>query len=156
MIHPPWVTLYFMAHSFIELHKPLCYNKAVICEGDRHELGQTSGGGERERGLVSFSPWGHKESDTTGQLNNSNHILSYIYVYMCVCVYDTYVCMINIYVWYIYVWYICLYTYVYIIHIYDTYIYKQVALTWFHLPLSSYALWNRSHQWTQSSSIAIV
>ena len=29
-----WVTLLGMAHSFIELCKPLRHNKAVICEGD--------------------------------------------------------------------------------------------------------------------------
>ena len=33
MIHPSWVVLHSMAHSFIELHKPLDYDKAVICEG---------------------------------------------------------------------------------------------------------------------------
>ena len=35
-----------------------------------HKLGQISGGGERQRGLVCYSPWGHKESDMTRQLNN--------------------------------------------------------------------------------------
>ena len=29
-----WVALHGMAHSFIELHKPLCHQKAVILEGD--------------------------------------------------------------------------------------------------------------------------
>ena len=29
-----WVALHGMAHSFIELHKPLCHGKAVILEGD--------------------------------------------------------------------------------------------------------------------------
>ena len=81
MTHPSWVTLHVMAYSFIELHKPLCHDKAVICEGDRHELGQTSGDGAREGGLVSFSPWGHKESDTTGQLNNSSDILLYTHTH---------------------------------------------------------------------------
>ena len=28
--HPSWVTLHDMAHSFTELHKPLCHDKAVI------------------------------------------------------------------------------------------------------------------------------
>ena len=37
-----------------------------------HELGQTSGGGEGQGGLVCRSPWGHKESDTTERLNNDN------------------------------------------------------------------------------------
>ena len=33
MTHPSWVALHGMAHSFIELHKPLHHNKAVIHEG---------------------------------------------------------------------------------------------------------------------------
>ena len=28
-----WVALHSMAHNFIELHKPLHHNEAVICEG---------------------------------------------------------------------------------------------------------------------------
>ena len=34
MTHPSWTALHGMAHTFIELCKPLCYNKAVI-----HEVG---------------------------------------------------------------------------------------------------------------------
>ena len=34
-----------------------------------HELGQTPGDGEGQGGLACCSPWGRKESDTTGQLN---------------------------------------------------------------------------------------
>ena len=30
MIHPSWVALHSRAHSFIELHKPLCHDKPVI------------------------------------------------------------------------------------------------------------------------------
>jgi len=37
-------------------------------------LGKTSGDGEGQRGLSYGSPWGLKESDTTGQLNNSSII----------------------------------------------------------------------------------
>ena len=37
---------------------------------NEHELGQTSGDGEGQGGLVPCSPWGCKESDLTGQLNN--------------------------------------------------------------------------------------
>ena len=40
------------------------------CNG--HELGQTSGDGEGQRGLESCSPWGCKELDTTGKLINNN------------------------------------------------------------------------------------
>ena len=38
MTHPSWVALHGMAHSFIKLCKPLCYDKAVIHEGDVHTL----------------------------------------------------------------------------------------------------------------------
>ena len=40
------------------------------CDG--HELGQTLGDGERQRGLACCIPWGQKESDTTGWLKNNN------------------------------------------------------------------------------------
>ena len=39
---------------------------------NRHELEQTLGDGERQRGQACCSQQGHKESDTTGQLNNKN------------------------------------------------------------------------------------
>ena len=39
------------------------------CNG--HELGQISGDGEGQRGLGCCSPWGRKELDLTGWLNNS-------------------------------------------------------------------------------------
>ena len=39
------------------------------CNG--HELGQTSGDGEGQVGLACCSPWGRKESDVAGQLNNN-------------------------------------------------------------------------------------
>ena len=35
---------------------------------NEHELGQTSGDGEGQGGLVCCSPWGHKESDTADLL----------------------------------------------------------------------------------------
>ena len=38
--------------------------------GTGHELGQASGVGDGQRGLVCCSPWGHKESNTTGCPNN--------------------------------------------------------------------------------------
>ena len=40
------------------------------CNG--HELGQTPGNGEGQGGLVCYSPWGRKELDTTGRLNNND------------------------------------------------------------------------------------
>ena len=42
------------------------------CNG--HELGQTPGEGEGQRGLVCCSPCGRKESDMTGPLNNNTLI----------------------------------------------------------------------------------
>ena len=40
-----------------------------------HEIGQFWGDGEGQRGLACCSPWGHKESDMNGQLNNNKIIL---------------------------------------------------------------------------------
>ena len=41
-----------------------------------HEFEYTPGCGEGQGNLVCFSPWGHKESDSTEWLNNnSNHLL---------------------------------------------------------------------------------
>ena len=37
MTSPSWVALHCLAHNFIELHKPLCHDKAVICEGPNLE-----------------------------------------------------------------------------------------------------------------------
>ena len=37
-----------------------------------HESVQTPGGSEGQGNLVWYSPWGHKESDTTERLNNNN------------------------------------------------------------------------------------
>ena len=46
------------------------------CSG--HEPGQTPGDGEECRGLVCCIPWGHKESDMTGQINNNNSKQNYL------------------------------------------------------------------------------
>ena len=40
---------------------------------NEHELGQTLGDGEGQRGLVCSSPCSCKELDMTGQLNNNNN-----------------------------------------------------------------------------------
>ena len=42
------------------------------CNG--YELGQTPGVGDGQGGLACYSPWGCKESDTTGHLNNNNNM----------------------------------------------------------------------------------
>ena len=39
-----------------------------------HEFEQTLANGEGQGSLVHCSPWGHKESDMTEQLNNSNNV----------------------------------------------------------------------------------
>ena len=41
---------------------------------NEHELGETPGNGERQEGPVCCSPWGHKELDTSGRMNNNVHI----------------------------------------------------------------------------------
>ena len=42
------------------------------CNG--HELGQTQGDDKEQGGLSCCSPWGHVESDRTGQLNNHRDV----------------------------------------------------------------------------------
>ena len=44
-------------------------------DAEAEELGQIPEDGEGQGGLACYSPWGHKESDTIGQLNN-NHLKS--------------------------------------------------------------------------------
>ena len=43
-------------------------------ELDGHEFEQTLGVDDGQGSLACCSPWGHKESDMTEQLNNSNNI----------------------------------------------------------------------------------
>ena len=38
-----------------------------------HEFEQALGDGEGQGSLECYSPWGHKELDTTEQLNNKNN-----------------------------------------------------------------------------------
>ena len=38
-----------------------------------HEFEQALGVGHEQESLACCSPWGHKESDTTEQLNNNNN-----------------------------------------------------------------------------------
>ena len=42
-----------------------------------YEFEQTSGDGDGQGDLAAWSPWGHKELDTTERLNNNN-IRSYL------------------------------------------------------------------------------
>ena len=42
-----------------------------------HELGQTSGDGKGQGGLVCCRPWGCEESDMTGWLNNKKYYLDF-------------------------------------------------------------------------------
>ena len=39
---------------------------------NEHEFEQTLGDSERQESLVCCSPWGHKELDTTEQLNSNS------------------------------------------------------------------------------------
>ena len=49
-----------------------------------HEFEQALGHGEGQGGLLYCSPWGHKESDTTEQLNKQTNKYTHIYVYICI------------------------------------------------------------------------
>ena len=56
-----------------------------------HEFKQTLGAGERQGSLACYSPWGHKEVDTTERLNSNNYrrwsrnILRTVQVYLRAC-----------------------------------------------------------------------
>ena len=41
-----------------------------------HRFGGTPGVGDGQRGLACYGSWGHKESDTTEQLNSTKTIIS--------------------------------------------------------------------------------
>ena len=41
---------------------------------NEHEFEQAPGDGEGQGSLACCSPWGHKESDMTEQLNNNNNL----------------------------------------------------------------------------------
>jgi len=47
-----------------------------------HELRQTLGDGEGHAGLLCFRPWGCKESDTVGQLNNWINLHAPCYIFL--------------------------------------------------------------------------
>ena len=72
--------LMWTANSFLDAGKDWRQKEKRASEGEvsawhlwcnGHELGQTSGVGEQQRGLMCHSPWGLKESDTTEWLNNN-------------------------------------------------------------------------------------
>ena len=48
-----------------------------------HELEQTPGNSKGQGSLVCYSPWGHKESDTTEQLNNKPGAAVDIHLHNC-------------------------------------------------------------------------
>ena len=47
-----------------------------------HEFEQAPGDGEGQGGLACCSPWGHKESDKTEQLNNKSTNVDYLSIYL--------------------------------------------------------------------------
>ena len=59
------------------------------------ELGKTLGDGDGQGGLVCCSPWGRKESDSTGRLNNNSSFIVYLTLYIYYILYN----IINI-LWY--------------------------------------------------------
>ena len=53
----------YYAHTYV------CVCVCFIIYNQTNEFEQTPGVGDGQGGLVCFSPWGRKESDTTEQLN---------------------------------------------------------------------------------------
>ena len=51
-----------------------------------HEFEQTLGDSEGQGSLACCNPWGHKELDTTEQLNNNNGVLNAPFLYLCIIV----------------------------------------------------------------------
>ena len=49
-----------------------------------HEFEQAPGVGDGQRSLVCYSPWGHKESDTTEQLIWSDWCFSFWFTSLCI------------------------------------------------------------------------
>ena len=75
------------------------------CNG--HELEQTPGDYSGQGGLACHSPWGHKESDTTGRLKNNicnvGHLLIQFVVYLCAFLEkDLFMCFAQVFNWYAY------------------------------------------------------
>jgi len=64
MTHLSWTALHGMAYSFSELHKALCHDKTVICEG------QTQGDGEGQGVMKSWTQLG--DWTTTNYLQPMN------------------------------------------------------------------------------------
>ena len=55
--------------------KVICYQREWYhCQRSGHERGQTPGDSERQGRLACCSPWGHRQSDVTYQLNNYNQL----------------------------------------------------------------------------------
>ena len=51
---------------------------------DGHEFEQAWGAGDGQGGLACFSPWGHKKSGTSEQLNNKHYLFKNLkYIHMC-------------------------------------------------------------------------
>ena len=46
-----------------------------------HESEQTLGDSEGQGSLACCSPWGHKESDMTEQLNDNHHLWMYVLLF---------------------------------------------------------------------------
>ena len=52
-----------------------------------HEFEPALGNGEEQRSLVCYSPWDHKELDTTEQLNSIIYMCIYIHIYIYIYIY---------------------------------------------------------------------
>ena len=55
----------------------------VITNSMDMSLSKFQADGEGQGSLMGYSPRGHQELDSTGQLNNTIYIYIYIYIYIC-------------------------------------------------------------------------
>ena len=76
-----WLTLTFQNRSRINFFFIILTLVGWHHQLNGHEFEQAPGDGEGQWSLVCCSPWGHKESDTTEQLNNNNKSLINLYSY---------------------------------------------------------------------------
>ena len=63
-----WFSFFLVIYKEVEL----LGHMVILDMNNGHELGQTLGDGEGQRGLACCGPWGHKELDRTWQLNDNN------------------------------------------------------------------------------------
>ena len=86
MVFPPWhITPYFLLGNFIIKTEAFRWCDEMVGwhhQLDEHEFEQSPGVGDGQGRLACCSPWGHKESDRTEQLNWTEVIWDYCCCYV--------------------------------------------------------------------------